>query len=39
MEIVEPRTQERMYANLMTGECVWDVPEGAAVKYASDNQW
>lgn len=39
VEIVEPRTRERMYANLVTGECVWEAPEGATVKYASDNQW
>lgn len=29
VEIVEPRTQEHMYANLTTGECVWDPPNGA----------
>lgn len=27
VEIVEPRTRERMYANLNSGECVWDEPE------------
>lgn len=27
VEIIEPRTKERMYANLTTGECVWDPPE------------
>ena len=26
---------ERMYANLITGECQWDAPHGAAVKQAS----
>ena len=28
MEIIEPRTGEPMYANLITGECVWDPPSG-----------
>lgn len=27
VEIIEPRTKEHMYANLTTGECVWDPPE------------
>lgn len=27
VEIIEPRTKERMYANLQSGECVWDPPE------------
>lgn len=27
VEIIEPRTREHMYANLTTGECVWDPPE------------
>lgn len=39
VEIVEPRTRERMYANLVTGECVWEVPDGVSVKYATENQW
>ena len=28
VEIIEPRTKEHMYANLATGECVWDPPPG-----------
>jgi len=28
VEIIEPRTGEPMYANLITGECVWDPPPG-----------
>ncbi|WAR01736.1 RHG39-like protein, partial [Mya arenaria] len=28
VEIIEPRTREHMYANLTTGECVWDPPPG-----------
>ena len=25
VEIVEPRTRDHMFANLTTGECVWEV--------------
>ena len=39
VEIIEPRTQEHMFANLTTGECVWDPPVGVPVKKTSDNQW
>ena len=39
VEIIEPRTQEHMFANLTTGECVWDPPEGVPVKKANDDQW
>ncbi|XP_041103254.1 rho GTPase-activating protein 39-like isoform X2 [Polyodon spathula] len=39
VEIIEPRTRERMYANLLTGECVWDPPLGVRIKHTSDNQW
>uniref|UniRef100_A0A8C4SHC2 Rho GTPase-activating protein 39 n=1 Tax=Erpetoichthys calabaricus TaxID=27687 RepID=A0A8C4SHC2_ERPCA len=28
-----------MYANLLTGECVWDPPAGVRIKRTSDNQW
>ena len=28
-----------MFANLTTGECVWDPPTGANVKKTNDNQW
>lgn len=31
VEIIEPKTKEHMYANLTTGECVWDPPVGVAV--------
>uniref|UniRef100_A0A668AFJ6 Rho GTPase-activating protein 39 n=1 Tax=Myripristis murdjan TaxID=586833 RepID=A0A668AFJ6_9TELE len=34
-----PRTRERMYANLLTGECVWDPPQGVRIKRTGDNQW
>lgn len=39
VEIIEPKTQEHMYANLATGECVWDPPEGVPVKRTDSNQW
>ncbi|XP_017293209.1 rho GTPase-activating protein 39 [Kryptolebias marmoratus] len=39
VEIIEPRTRERMYANLLTGECVWDPPQGVSYKPTDDNQW
>lgn len=39
VEIIEPRTRERMYANLVTGECVWDPPAGVRIKRCSENQW
>uniref|UniRef100_A0A4W5L2M0 Rho GTPase-activating protein 39 n=1 Tax=Hucho hucho TaxID=62062 RepID=A0A4W5L2M0_9TELE len=28
-----------MYANLLTGECVWDPPQGVRIKRTGDNQW
>jgi hypothetical protein len=28
-----------MYANLTTGECVWDPPPGVPVKKTNENQW
>ncbi len=28
-----------MFANLTTGECVWDPPVGVPVKKTDDNQW
>ncbi|XP_043206296.1 rho GTPase-activating protein 39-like isoform X2 [Amphibalanus amphitrite] len=39
VEIIEPRTREHMYANLITGECLWEPPDGVPVKRTSDNQW
>nr|XP_046209445.1 rho GTPase-activating protein 39-like isoform X2 [Oncorhynchus gorbuscha] len=39
VEIIEPRTRERMYANLLTGECVWDPPQGVRIKRTGDTQW
>uniref|UniRef100_A0A671PL30 Rho GTPase-activating protein 39 n=1 Tax=Sinocyclocheilus anshuiensis TaxID=1608454 RepID=A0A671PL30_9TELE len=34
-----PRTRERMYANLLTGECVWDAPAGVQIKRSGQDQW
>ena len=31
--------QEHMFANLSTGECVWDPPVGVPVKKTDDSQW
>uniref|UniRef100_A0AAY4CV56 Rho GTPase-activating protein 39 n=1 Tax=Denticeps clupeoides TaxID=299321 RepID=A0AAY4CV56_9TELE len=39
VEIIEPRTRERMYANLLTGECVWDAPVGVCIKPSGEDQW
>lgn len=39
VEIIEPRTKERMYANLSSGECVWDPPEGVNIKRTDASQW
>uniref|UniRef100_A0A8C9SNG7 Rho GTPase-activating protein 39 n=1 Tax=Scleropages formosus TaxID=113540 RepID=A0A8C9SNG7_SCLFO len=39
VEIIEPRTRERMYANLLTGECVWDPPQGVRIKRSGEDQW
>lgn len=39
VEIIEPRTRERMYANLLTGECVWDPPQDVCIKRTGENQW
>jgi len=39
VEIVEPRTGEHMFANLRTGQCFWEPPQGAIIKKSHDNQW
>lgn len=36
---MEPRSSERMYVNLTTGECGWDPPSGVSVRQADGNQW
>uniref|UniRef100_A0A1I8A562 Rho-GAP domain-containing protein n=1 Tax=Steinernema glaseri TaxID=37863 RepID=A0A1I8A562_9BILA len=39
VEIEEPRTKDRMFANLTTGECAWEPPPGVPVKRMKENQW
>ncbi|KAK0425008.1 hypothetical protein QR680_008977 [Steinernema hermaphroditum] len=39
VEIEEPRTKERMFANLATGECAWEPPKDVPVKRMRENQW
>lgn len=39
VEIQCPRTGEPMFANLDTGECLWEAPLGATVRGSSVNQW
>ncbi|XP_029989606.1 rho GTPase-activating protein 39 isoform X3 [Sphaeramia orbicularis] len=39
VEILEPRSRERMYVNLTTGECGWEPPPGVPVRQADGNQW
>ncbi len=29
VQIIEPKSKDIMYANLVTGECVWEAPIGA----------
>uniref|UniRef100_A0A674EIG5 Rho GTPase-activating protein 39 n=1 Tax=Salmo trutta TaxID=8032 RepID=A0A674EIG5_SALTR len=39
VEILEPRSQERMYVNLASGECGWEPPPGVAVRQSDGSQW
>ena len=39
VEIIEPTRHEHMFANLKTGQCLWDPPPGVAVKPTHANQW
>ncbi|XP_071228000.1 rho GTPase-activating protein 39-like isoform X1 [Salvelinus alpinus] len=39
VEILEPRSQERMYVNLASGECGWEPPAGASVRQSDGSQW
>lgn len=39
VEILEPRSRERMYVNLASGECGWEPPPGVPVRQADGNQW
>ena len=31
VEIIEPSRQEHMFANLTTGQCLWEPPDGVRV--------
>lgn len=39
VEIIEPRSRERMYVNLNTGECGWEPPLDVHVRQCDKNQW
>ncbi|XP_028590631.2 rho GTPase-activating protein 39-like isoform X2 [Podarcis muralis] len=39
VEIIEPRSRERMYVNLTTGECGWEPPSNLRVRQSDENQW
>ncbi|KAM4691342.1 rho GTPase-activating protein 39 [Rhinophrynus dorsalis] len=39
VEIIEPRSRERMYVNLSTGECGWEPPPDVQVRHSDKNQW
>uniref|UniRef100_A0A7E4V0K5 Rho-GAP domain-containing protein n=1 Tax=Panagrellus redivivus TaxID=6233 RepID=A0A7E4V0K5_PANRE len=39
IEIIDPKTAQHMFANLVTGNCAWEPPAGAPVKRMVPNQW
>jgi hypothetical protein len=39
IEILEPKTQQSMFANLKTGQCRWEEPVGVVVKRTDANQY
>nr|XP_033770382.1 rho GTPase-activating protein 39-like [Geotrypetes seraphini] len=39
VEIIEPRSREHMYVNLLTGECGWEPPSEVRVRKADEKQW
>lgn len=39
VEILEPESNKKMYANVVTGDCLWDPPAGVPVKASHENQW
>uniref|UniRef100_A0A8C5EZ29 Rho GTPase-activating protein 39 n=1 Tax=Gopherus evgoodei TaxID=1825980 RepID=A0A8C5EZ29_9SAUR len=39
VEIIEPRSRERMYVNLATGECGWEPPPNLRVRQSDQKQW
>eukprot|EP00038_Savillea_parva_P017622 m.21195 g.21195 ORF g.21195 m.21195 type:complete len:584 (-) comp3867_c0_seq1:71-1822(-) len=39
VEILEPDSGKKMYANVVSGDCVWEPPAGVPVKATHENQW
>lgn len=39
VEIIEPTRRDHMFANLKTGQCLWEPPDGAKFKPTHENQW
>ncbi|XP_047737213.1 uncharacterized protein LOC108680942 [Hyalella azteca] len=39
VEIIEPSSRNIMYANLTTGQCVWELPDSVPYKKFDANQW
>ncbi|KAF2366059.1 MyTH4 domain [Trinorchestia longiramus] len=39
VEIIEPTSRNIMYANLTTGQCVWELPSSVPYKKFDANQW
>lgn len=39
VEILEPESHRKMYANVVSGECLWEPPAGVPVKANHENQW
>ncbi|ESO08694.1 hypothetical protein HELRODRAFT_92318, partial [Helobdella robusta] len=39
IEITDPRTKAKMYANLETGVVQWNAPTGVQIKRTDENQW
>ncbi|XP_043946099.1 rho GTPase-activating protein 39-like [Protopterus annectens] len=39
VEILEPRSRERMYINLESGQCGWEPPPNVKIRQADKNQW
>src|SRR5688572_14152385 len=38
VEIIEPRSREKMFVNLLTGECGWDEPSGVPIKRLHEHE-
>ncbi|EGD72388.1 preoptic area regulatory factor 2 [Salpingoeca rosetta] len=39
VEIIEPSSGRKVYANTTSGECLWKPPAGASFKPCSEDQW